>query len=55
LFQPVSETAKERREIGDEPYLRSERQCILRLPETGAVVFSIHTTVIRAEDGPPST
>lgn len=27
-------------------YLRSERQCILRLPETGAVVFSIHTYVL---------
>lgn len=27
-------------------YLRSERQCILRLPQTGAVVFSIHTYVV---------
>ena len=27
-------------------YLRSERQCILRLPRTGAVVFSIHTYVV---------
>ena len=27
-------------------YLRSERQCILRLPQTGAVVFSIHTYVL---------
>lgn len=54
LFQPVSETAKEREQVGDEPYLRSERQCILRLPVTGAVVFSIHTTVIRAADGPRS-
>ncbi|WP_238364668.1 heme-dependent oxidative N-demethylase family protein [Mesobacterium pallidum] len=30
------------------PYLRSERQCILRLPATGAVVFSIHTFLVRA-------
>jgi hypothetical protein len=28
------------------PYLRSERQCVLRLPQTGACVFSIHTYVI---------
>ncbi|QYX56747.1 DUF3445 domain-containing protein [Roseovarius sp. SCSIO 43702] len=34
---------------GPPPYLRSERQCVLRLPETGAVVFSIHTWVTRAE------
>ncbi|MFT5343969.1 MAG: hypothetical protein ACI9BH_003194 [Paracoccaceae bacterium] len=27
-------------------YLRSERQCILRLPKTRAVVFSIHTYVV---------
>ncbi len=30
-------------------FLRSERQCILRLPVTRAVVFSIHTFVIPAE------
>ncbi|MFT7137015.1 MAG: hypothetical protein ACI80I_003026 [Akkermansiaceae bacterium] len=34
------------------PFLRSERQCILRLPETDAVVFSIHTTVVRRDDTP---
>jgi hypothetical protein len=51
LFQPVGETAKDRKEVGDEPYLRSERQCILRLPRTGAVVFSIHTTLVRADVG----
>lgn len=28
------------------PFIRSERQCILRLPKTDAVVFSIHTYVI---------
>jgi hypothetical protein len=27
-------------------YMRSERQCILRLPETQAVVFSIHTYLV---------
>ena len=47
LFQPRS--AHERRTAGDESnaaYLRSEKQSILRLPETGAVVFSIHTYVL---------
>jgi hypothetical protein len=28
------------------PYLRSERQCVLRLPKTRACVFSIHTYVL---------
>ncbi|MBQ0808843.1 DUF3445 domain-containing protein [Roseovarius sp.] len=28
------------------PYLRSERQCVLRLPHTRACVFSIHTYVL---------
>jgi len=27
-------------------FVRSERQCLLRLPETGAVLFSIHTYVV---------
>ncbi|MTH77315.1 heme-dependent oxidative N-demethylase family protein [Paracoccus aestuariivivens] len=35
---------------GPLPYIRVERQCLFRLPETGAVVFSIHTSVIREED-----
>lgn len=48
LFQPHTEAAP--RPVGQptSPYLRSERQCILRLPVTGAVVFSIHTTLVRA-------
>ena len=29
-------------------YLRSERQCLWRLPDSGAVVFSIHTYVLSA-------
>jgi hypothetical protein len=46
LFQPHDEANP--RPVGrpESPYLRSERQTILRLPETGAVVFSIHTTVV---------
>jgi hypothetical protein len=30
-------------------YVRCERQCLLRLPRTRAVVFTIHTYVVRAE------
>lgn len=33
---------------GARAYLRSERQCLFRLPDTGAVVFTIHTTVVDA-------
>jgi hypothetical protein len=38
------------RRVGDDksPFIRSERQCILRLPRTDAVVFTIHTFVVRA-------
>jgi len=52
LFQPLTEaeaaknpTCKDRKSA---PYLRAERQSILRLPKTQAVVFSIHTYVARA-------
>ncbi|MCH2165539.1 MAG: DUF3445 domain-containing protein [Marinovum sp.] len=31
------------------PFVRSERQCIQRLPKTGAALFSIHTYVVKAE------
>ncbi len=50
LFQPHTEANP--RPVGrpDSPYQRSERQTILRLPRTGAVVFSIHTTVCRRPD-----
>ena len=35
-------------DTGDMPFIRSERQCILRLPHTDAVVFTIHTYVVQA-------
>ncbi|MEP3345926.1 MAG: DUF3445 domain-containing protein [Litoreibacter sp.] len=38
------------REAGQAGYIRSERQCMLRLPQTQAVVFSIHTYLLREED-----
>lgn len=44
LHQPRREG--EGRPPGPRPFLRSERQCLLRLPATGAVVFSIHTYVL---------
>ncbi|WP_298847571.1 DUF3445 domain-containing protein [uncultured Ruegeria sp.] len=53
LFQPRS--ASEPRKIRDRrqaSYLRSERQTLLRLPETSAVVFSIHTYVLAADTIP---
>ena len=48
LFHPRSECDPPtvRRGPGGGRYLRSERQTLRRLPETGAVVFTIHTTVI---------
>ena len=49
LYQPLSETDPARKEPwpAHAPYTRAERQCIVRLPETGAVLFSIHTYVAR--------
>lgn len=48
LHQPVPRRSNNDRAAPETaPYLRSERQCLLRLPETRAVVFSIHTYVVR--------
>lgn len=57
LFQPHTEANP--RPVGSptSAYLRSERQSIRRLRRTGAVVFSIHTTVVprdRAEGAEPA-
>ncbi|MFC2967881.1 heme-dependent oxidative N-demethylase family protein [Acidimangrovimonas pyrenivorans] len=49
LFHPKRE-ADPRKKPASAPFLRSERQCLLRLPESGAVVFSIHTYLLRVED-----
>ena len=52
LHQPRDE--EDRRTAGPEaPWLRRERQCLLRLPRTGAVVFTIHTFVVPAPNGGP--
>lgn len=42
LHNPLPEYARHTPAAGAVRYLRSERQTLLRLPETGAVVFSIH-------------
>ena len=46
LFQPHTEAAP--RPVGHtgSAYLRCERQTIRRLPTSGAVVFTIHTTIV---------
>lgn len=47
LFQPRSvRDRRPRPQPGQGGYLRSERQCILRLERSRAVVFSIHTYVM---------
>lgn len=53
LFQPRPEAAPRSKVRGPAPYLRSERQVLLRLPETGAVVFSIHTYMIATQSLSP--
>lgn len=52
LHQPRAEGEARPRPVQN-LYLRSERQCLMRLPETRAVVFAIHTTVIRLADLDP--
>lgn len=49
LHQPISERPGGQLppRSGRAPYVRAERQCIVRLPQTQAVIFSIHTYVTR--------
>lgn len=53
LFHPRREDDPRTHRRGG-AYLRSERQCLLRLPKTEAVVFTIHTYVVRIADLPQS-
>jgi hypothetical protein len=55
LFQPRRSTARRDHAEAEKSggYIRSERQCILRLPKTWAVVFSIQNRVVRMEDLTP--
>ncbi|WP_264213780.1 heme-dependent oxidative N-demethylase family protein [Leisingera thetidis] len=51
LFQPRSQYAPRDRSHGSRAeFLRSEKQVILRLPQTRAVVFAIHTHVLARSD-----
>ena len=53
LFQPRPENAPRAAiDRSKAPYFRSERQSLVRLPQTGAVVFSIHTYVVARRDVP---
>lgn len=45
LHQPRVEGEERPRPV-EKRFLRSERQCLVRLPQSGAVVFSIHTTLV---------
>lgn len=45
LHQPRLETEQRPRPV-DRLFLRSERQVVMRLPMSGAVVFSIHTYIV---------
>ena len=49
LHQPRSATAPRRISPDRDaaPFIRSERQCVVRMPLSDAVVFSIHTFVVR--------
>ena len=47
LFHPRSETEPRRKPQGLGGFIRSERQGFVKLPVSGAVVFSIHTYLIR--------
>ena len=49
LHRPQKVPRSEKWLIEEAPYLRSERQVILRLPETRAVLFAFHTFLIRRE------
>ncbi|QUJ77308.1 DUF3445 domain-containing protein [Sulfitobacter albidus] len=50
LFQPRSRVAPRAMAGAPAPYVRSERQCILRMPDSDVCVFTIHTYVVRAGD-----
>lgn len=59
LFQPRREGQRRDRPGQDGPvrggaFVRSERQCLVRLPKTRAVVFSIHTYVVARETLTPT-
>ena len=52
LHQPRREGERRPRPVA-KTYARSELQCLIRLPQTRAVVFAIHTYVVAMTDLPP--
>lgn len=44
LFHPRKEA--DPRPVDAANYVRVERQCLLRLPQTGAVLFTVHTSIV---------
>jgi len=50
LHQPMPESQAIERTPSAPRYVRCERQTLRRLPETGAIVFSIHTYLYPARD-----
>lgn len=52
LHQPRLEGVQRPRPV-EKTYARSERQCLIRLPISRAVVFAIHTYVVRMTDLAP--
>lgn len=52
LFQPRREGERRPQPV-QRRYMRCERQCLLRLPESRAVVFTIHTYLVRLQDLAP--
>lgn len=53
LFNPRAEADPRELPSDGLPFIRSERQCFVRLPHSRAVVFSIHTWCVRSEDLAP--
>ncbi|MES2664705.1 MAG: DUF3445 domain-containing protein [Pseudomonadota bacterium] len=53
LFNPLREDAPKDMAEGAMPCIRSERQSLIRLPASRAVVFSIHTYLVRLADLTP--
>lgn len=52
LHHPLSEDEKAL-PPGDTPLIRVERQCLFRLPDSRAVVFSIHTSIVTPQSLDP--
>lgn len=53
LFSPRRENQPRKPVSHPAPFIRSERQTMLRLPQTGAVLFTIHTYMVRHQDLSP--